>query len=190
MKLHIGCGTIYLKGYVNVDAGPQYLADKAPKDVLEENTTTFDQYYKQGFCKGTGITVADIQADICERLPFEDCSVEEVVMRQVLEHIPHYNVDGVLGEIHRVMEYDGRLILSVPDTLGTARELIKAEAPEAEDWCIRLLYGTQKNQYSHHFCGYSHRTLMDLLSRKGFDFFCELDNINIYPAIHVLARKV
>lgn len=188
MKLHLGCGTIYLKDYINVDVAPTYLAEEAPTELLEENTTTVDKYYKHEFCKGSGVCIADEKAAIDE-LPFETASCDEVVMLHVLEHVPSYKVSKVLNEINRVLKPMGSFIVAVPDLRETALGLAEADTPEDEDWYIRLIYGTQRNEWSHHFCGYVERTLRDLVFAHGFRGFERLSNINFYPAIHAKTYK-
>lgn len=189
MKLHIGSGTVYLKDYINLDAAPHYLAQKAPKYILEQNTTTIDNYYKHKFCKGSGVCVADIACNVND-LPFDDNSIEEIVMLHVLEHLPSYEVQNVLDEFHRVLKQNGKLYLAVPDIKGTAQLLASAKTPQEEEWAIRLIYGTQRNEFSHHYCGYIRRTLINLLKNHGFDNFVDLPNINFYPAIHLEATKL
>ena len=189
MKLHLGSGTIYLKGYINIDANPTYLASEAPKDLLEKNTTTLENYYKHSFNGGSGVCIADLSCRI-EKLPYQDSTVDEIVMLHVLEHLPAYKVDFVLHEFKRILKLHGKLYLGVPDVKGTAEMLAEAETPEEEDWCIRLIHGTQKNEFSHHYCGYTERTLKKLLSNKGFGKFKTLPNKNFYPAIHLEARKI
>lgn len=190
MKVHLGCGTVYLKGYINVDADPHFLAQNAPSEALESNTTTLDKYYKHEFgSKKSGLCIADLQCFI-ENLPFRNDSVDEIIMLHVLEHLPTYKVDGILTEFRRVLRIGGRLYLGVPDIKGTAQQLAEATTPEEEDWCIRLIHGTQRNEFSHHYCGYTERTLKNLLSGKGFGDFKTLPNINFYPAIHLEAKKI
>jgi len=189
MKLHLGCGTIYLKDYFNVDVNPDYLAEDAPASALAQNTTIFERYYKHDFCKGSGLCIADIMAPI-NKLPFPDEHVEEAILIQVLEHIPAYEVSKVLREIHRVLCQDGVFIVGVPDLKETARMLAEAKSDEEEDWCIRLIHGTQRNEWSHHYCGYTNRTLREILSLYGFGNFENLPNINFYPSIYLKAHKV
>jgi SAM-dependent methyltransferase len=45
-------------------------------------------------------------------LPFPDHSFDGVVSFEVFEHI--FNIEQVLGEIHRVLKPNGRLLLSIP----------------------------------------------------------------------------
>lgn len=188
-KVHLGCGTIFLEGYINVDASPHYIMPNVPKDILEQNSTTVDNYYKHNFCKGSGICVVDVEACI-NNLPFKNCEINEIILLHVLEHIPHYNLTEVLSEINRVLKIGGTFRVGVPDVKETAKLLCEAKTPEEEDWCIRLLYGTQRNKWSHHCCGYTERTLKETLEKYGFGSFISLPNINFYPAIHITAEKM
>lgn len=188
MKIHLGCGCVYLKDYVNVDAFPNYIIPNVPQKFLKQNTTTFDNYYKHGFNEGSHVCVADVAATL-DKLPFKDGSSEEVILFHVLEHIPLLDVGIVLKEIYRVLKKGGKFIVAVPDTKETARKLAEAETEEDEEWYIRLLYGTQRNKWSHHYCGYTGKSLKELLLKYNFDNFEDLPNINFYPAIHLQCKK-
>ena len=187
MKLHLGCGTVYLNGYINIDGAPDYIADVCPPELLNQNTTEFDKYYKQDFGTSSGCVVADLKHDIRKPLPFLNSSVDEVIMYQVLEHIPNYEVGQLLSDIARVLKIGGVFIVSVPDIKKTAKMLVEEKTEIKEDWAIRLIYGTQRNQWSHHHCGYIPRTLKALLSQFGFGKFENMPNINCYPVIHIKA---
>lgn len=188
MKLHIGCGPIYLKGYVNIDAFCDIMAVNAPLNLLEENTTTFDNYYKHTFGEGGKYTIADLSATL-PPLPFESETVKEIVMFHILEHFPQYEVDEVVKELFRVLEVRGSLVVAVPDTISMAESLANSGTDEEKDWWIRCLYGTQKNRFSHHYCGYTKRTLKNLLLKHGFTRFEDMPNLNCYPSIHLRAFK-
>lgn len=189
MKIHVGSGSVYLKDYINIDACPDFFIDNAPPEILEMNTTVFSEYYKNDFGKGSGKCIADLQGS-SNVMPFLDGSVEEIVMMHALEHIPSYDVGEKLKEFNRILKINGELILGVPDIKETAKILANAKTPEEEDWAIRLIHGTQKNRWSHHFCGYTERTLKNLLSEYGFGNFEILPNINFYPAIHIKSFKL
>ncbi len=188
MKLHLGCGAIYLKDYINFDACPDFLVRDVPKDIFDQNLTTFDKYYKHDFGKGSGKCVADIKG-VIDCLPFDRESCDEVILLHVLEHIPSYTVGTVLSEIFRVLKVSGSFVVAVPDLKETARLLGEAKTNEEEDWYMRLIHGTQRNKWAHHHCGYVKRTLEKLLFSSGFSDFVELPNINFYPAIHIRAFK-
>ena len=190
MKIHAGCGTVYLKNYINVDAAPHFLSsDENAKEILLQNETTFEKYYKTDFKDRPNQVVADVQC-LIDEMPFPSEAVEEIVMLHVLEHFPHYKIDKLLKEINRLLMPNGTFIIGVPNIKKTAEGLAKAQTAEEEDWFIRLIHGTQRNEFSHHYCGYTERTLKILLSQYGFGNFELMPNINFYPAIHIKATKV
>ena len=63
MKLHLGCGHNYMKGWVNVDG---------PKDELCYDDLKADIYYR------------------IEDLDYPDNSVDEILMNAVFEHFTRY----------------------------------------------------------------------------------------------------
>lgn len=190
MKLHIGCGTVYLEGYENIDGKADYLVDECPPNILERVKTTFDNYYKHQFGEAPKEVVVDQVMDI-GALPwgFLDGSADEIVMEQVLEHFPAYKVSGILSEVNRVLRVGGSFVVNVPDVKRTAKILAEAGSEAEEDFAIRLLHGTQRNEYAHHYCGYIPRTLKALLSEHGFGQFEDLSVINFYPTIRLRAIK-
>jgi len=179
MKLHIGCGTVYLEGYVNIDGKYDYLSSRCPDEVMEKVKTTFDNYYKHKFGEAPREVVVDRRFDISQ-LPWpymDDGCADEIVMEQVLEHFQAYKVGAILSEVNRVLKVGGSFIVNVPDVKRT------------EDFAIRLIHGTQRNEYAHHYCGYTPRTLKALLSEHGFGRFEDLPVINFYPTIRLRAIK-
>ena len=67
--------------------------------------------------------VPDIICDVgVERLPFDDGTIDMVVLHHVLEHF-HLGpeVDAVLLECHRVLEDHGSLLVFVPDMRALAQ---------------------------------------------------------------------
>lgn len=189
MKIHLGCGTNYLYNYINIDANPQFLStDLNSTKIILENGTTFENYYKTGFNSRPSLVVADLKSMV-EDLPFEDESVSEIVMFHVLEHIPYYRQNKALTEISRILKSGGKFVVAVPDTIETARLLVDAKTEEEEKWAVRLLYGTQRNEFSHHFVGFTRRSLKETLLKYRFTTFEDRENINFYPAIHLTAIK-
>jgi len=57
-----------------------------------------------------------------DRLPFPDNSVRTIVSIATLEHIPDYLF--ALGEMHRVLQHDGELLLMLPYVTLTEHHLI------------------------------------------------------------------
>lgn len=222
LKIHIGCGTVYLEGYINVHPKPDGLACVFPEEV-ERNKTTVDNYYKDNFDARPKFAVADLKATIND-LPYllsyqpnnlmDTCinikqktifcngddlypavapALDEICMFHVLEHIPKYDLDKNLKIISKLLKPGGRFRVAVPDidgfVLEFAKKLIDGITEEEKEWYYRCIYGTQKDQWSHHYCGYNKQRLQGLLGPYGFVSFKELPNQNFYPSIHLLAFK-
>jgi|ETNvirnome_2_300_1030623.scaffolds.fasta_scaffold00134_13 SAM-dependent methyltransferase len=63
------------------------------------------------------LSVADIEANAEEELPFETDSVDTIIARHLLEHC--VDLSKTIKEWRRVLKPDGRLIIAVPDqTIG------------------------------------------------------------------------
>lgn len=52
------------------------------------------------------------------RIPFDDCSFDGVVLDNVLEHIPGDVVDSVIEEVRRVLKNGGKIVAGVPGLKG------------------------------------------------------------------------
>jgi SAM-dependent methyltransferase len=66
---------------------------------------------------------AEIQVDLGrEQLPFEDSSVSLIFSHHTLEHVDDYLF--ALGEMHRVLEHDGTLLLGLPYVTLTEYNLV------------------------------------------------------------------
>ncbi len=215
IKLHIGCGTVYLEGYVNIHPAPDGLAPLCPEDV-EINRTTVDEYYKTGFSERPKKHIADLVSTL-DALPNKlgykagysgyqsglvwndgtpesvENPVDEICMFHVLEHIPKYDLDDAVRKIALMLKPGGRFRVAVPDfdaiVLEYAQKLQEGISEEDKEWYYRFVHGTQKDIYSHHYCGYNRHRLEELLRRFGFDKFEELPNQNFYPSVHLMAYK-
>lgn len=85
-KLHLGCGSRVLEGWIHVDA------QQPPGDTHIQYLTTIDNLYM-----------------------FDDNSVDEIYACHVLEHIGRKDVDTVFQEWQRVVRPGGKIRVSVPD---------------------------------------------------------------------------
>jgi hypothetical protein len=197
LKLHVGCGTVYLDGYVNLDvpvAGYSFLASERP-DLLVRNRTTADRYYKQEESRATlearaALAVGEREAQFCvvdayaamDALPYAPDSVDEIRSVQCLEHLPMRDVPRVLRYWHGLLKAGGVLHVDVPDLEETARQLLAQTDEASKDWYYRLVYGSQKNEYAFHKSGFSPARLERLLREAGFREVRHLPNaLHFYP---------
>src|SRR5690606_14360920 len=95
--------------------------------------------------------------------------------------------------ISNLLKPGGKFRVAVPDfdgiVLEYAEKLKSGISEEDKEWYYRFIHGTQKDKYSHHYCGYNKYRLCELLKNYGFNKFEDLKNQNFYPAIHILAHK-
>ena len=198
-KLHVGCGTVYLEGYVNLDVevpGYSFLASERP-DLLERNRTTVDRYYKveesratlEGGPRGAQHCVVDRYADL-RALPYERDSVDEIRSVQSLEHLDMKEGPRVLRHWRDLLRPGGVLHVDVPDFEETARQLLAQPDEPSKEWYYRLVYGSQKNAYAFHKNGFSPARLEWMLREAGFREVRHVPNtIHFYPVAIAEAIK-
>lgn len=191
LRLHVGCGTVYLDGYVNLDVevpGYSFLAGERP-DLADLNRTTVDRYYVREESQATlehgpgrpQHCVVDRYATV-DALPFAPGTVDEIRSVQVLEHVAAPEVPRVLAHWHALLRPGGVCHVDVPDFEETARRLLAQPDEPSKDWYYRLIYGSQKNAYAFHRSGYSPARLERLLRAAGFREVRHLpDTIHFYP---------
>lgn len=114
MKLNLGCGNNYLKGYINVDRVPG---------------------------------IADLVYDLDEfPYPWPDNSVDEILMRHVLEHLQ--DIRKVMDELWRILKPGGAAYhlcaalqpLSSPDTSRTSARVSLQFLPDVYASIGRTIY--------------------------------------------------
>lgn len=109
--------------------------------------------------------VLDITA---ERLPYEDKSVDEVLLFHGLEHIKRGKWDFVLGEIARVLKpVEGKLVLGYPEFRVCAANFVNNK-DNMRDWWIQTLYGRQLWDGDEHVTCVDSVELQAILESMGF----------------------
>jgi len=194
VKLHIGCGAVYLDGWLNVDLenANTFRACDRP-DLVERWKTTEDRYYARHADKTLDTLRAGPLAQdyVCDRfgsfehLPAPSFEVEEILARHTFEHLSITEARRALAECHRVLRPTGILRLDVPDHEETLR-LYKATGDE---FYVRHLLGPRRNDYGYHMMSYSRERLHALVERYGFGGGGEEPNIHFYPAFCLRFHK-
>jgi len=192
LRLHVGCGTVYLDGYVNLDVevpGYSVLASERP-ELAALNRTTVERYYQREESQATlehgpgrvQHCVADRYAAM-DALPYAPGTVDEIRAVQVLEHVAAPQVPAVLRHWHERLRPGGVCHVDVPDFEETARQLLAQPDEPSKDWYYRLIYGSQKNAYAFHRSGFSPARLERLLREAGFREVRHVPNtLHFYPA--------
>ena len=199
MKLHLGCGNIYLPpadGWINIDLKVDdysFLAEDRP-DLIAENRTTVDRYYKYPYTQVgpllNRLCVADVFMDVL-KLRFSPNVAEEILAVQILEHFSFEDCRIALAEWYRVLTPGGILTVDVPDFHGLVKEMF-AQPEEERDYYYRMLFGSQKNESAFHRNGFTVQRLWSCLRDAGFCGVSQINNIfhHPYPAITMKATKV
>jgi SAM-dependent methyltransferase len=147
LKLHLGNGTVYLKGYVNIDLAGK-LASLHP-DIAKHNETTVDKYYKFPFRQNKDNNVTDMHMDV-RFLLFDDASIEEILTVNLIDHLTKEDFLTALEEWKRVLRVGGKLIIDVDDRRKQAEILTSAETPAEIEWALRLIYCNEVGKRPHH----------------------------------------
>lgn len=191
--MHLGNGCVYLTGYVNINLpipGYSFLASDRP-DLVKENTTTLENYYKKPWSATVRetICVCDMFSDMTD-LPLPDNSVEEILCIQSFEHLSRAEAREALSDWYRILIPGGLLHTDVPDFEASVMFLLLEKDEEKKELYYRWVYGSQKNEGEFHKDGYDRIKLSHLISSHGFVNVRELPNtLHPYPAIIVEANK-
>lgn len=108
--------------------------------------------------------LADIVCDI-RNLPFDDESVDLVYACHVLEHIRRHDVFRTFTEWARVLKFDGKLYVAVPDFEAVVEHYI--EHREIKD-IQGLLNGGQTYEGNEHYVSFDFSYIKELLLQAGF----------------------
>ena len=188
LKLHLGCGSIYLTGYVNIDIAGMP-ASKHP-DLVKQNQTHIKNYYARSGdiynIPQRKPTLSDAGGDFAQ-LPYAPCSVDKIVCVQALEHLNWLQVQDTLLHWWSVLKTGGSLIISVPE-MDETLDMLKYW--DTYDFAARHLRGPRKGQYDYHRAWFTKETLQALLERQHFGQIEFLPNIHFYPALIVRAKKI
>ncbi len=163
MKLNLGCGDIYLEGYINIDIQGESVSMVSEFD-LQQNKTTLDNYFRYSFESPRRLIIRDMQMDLVKHWQFKTESITEIVMISCLEHFSKKEGLFIISEVKRVLKSGGTFIVSVPDIKAQV-DLFYDKDPK---WCMELIYCNGKNNQSFHKYGYTSFTFLNLWEVDGY----------------------
>ena len=148
-KLHLGCGCIYLEGYVNIDY------PRTEHTVQEEALT------------------ADLYCDIAT-LDYPAGSVNEIRSHHVFEHFPRQTALALLCRWTDWLETGGVLRIETPDLMGAAKALTAWRTPYGKkQQIIRHLFGSHEANWAAHWDGWYEARFRHTLEALGYrDIHC------------------
>jgi len=120
VKLHLGCGGKYLKGFINVDLYPY-------EETIQDSS--------RSGC------VADVFQDI-RYLELEDNTVNTIYSSHVLEHFVRWETIEMLKDWYRILKNGGELIVEMPDIYRCIMWLCHPRK-EKRDVARKQFYGNQ-----------------------------------------------
>jgi len=184
MNIHLGCGDIYLKDFINCDINGKFV-NEVTKEELNNNTTTLNNYFKYPFGSPRRNIIFDKKMDLLEfPWDFQDESIDQIVMISCFEHFTEHEALLIVHEIKRILKVGGELIIDVPDLKGTIDQLYESNPK----WAITLIYCNGKNPFSFHKFGYTKETFHKLWDKN---YIVEEKTIvaHDYPIISFLVTK-
>lgn len=187
MKVHIGCGSVYLRDWFNIDLpGPNtFLADARP-DLVERWGTDDEHYYAKHQDKSQdSIRKGPLDQEyVCDRfgdfgnIPVPSWHAEEILARHSFEHLSITEAHKALDEADSILKTNGILRLDVPDH----EETLRLYKQTGDDFYIRHLLGPRRNDHGFHMMSYTRDRLRALVESHGFVYVEEEPNIHFYPA--------
>jgi hypothetical protein len=141
LRLHLGCGTQYLPGYINIDY---------PNEMHIGYTPTVDAH-----------------GDIT-KLEFPKNSVDEIRLHHVFEHFHRVTALVLLVQWHEWLKIDGILHIETPDVMKSAEQLVSNIDYAQKIAIIRHLEGDQSASWGVHIGQWWNERFENTLSTLGF----------------------
>ena len=143
MKLHLGCGQVYLEGYVNIDY--------PLNNHTVQKKSTADKFH-----------------DIT-KLRYKLKSIEEVRLHHVFEHFPRHVALALVASWHTWLKRGGVVHIEVPDFDESAKLVLDSNQPLRDrDVALRHIFGSNEAPWAVHYEGWSADRLQEALELFGF----------------------
>ncbi len=144
MKLHLGCGQRYLKGYVNIDYPPDFQS-------VQLNIK------------------ADLYQDIT-KLNYEKNSIDEIRLHHVFEHFMRPDALAQLCKWREWLKVGGLLKIETPDAMAGFKIMSSPlfSYPDKQQ-VLRHIFGSHEASWAIHCDGWYKNKFEDTLKELGFN---------------------
>lgn len=114
-------------------------------------------------------TKPDLLLDILkDKLPYDDSTVDEIVLFHTIEHIQKRYHNGILKELHRVLKPGNfQLYITFPEFTNCYYNWKTNYGGQKEFW-EATIYGRQLFQSDYHVCIMDTNEFKEVLTRNGF----------------------
>jgi predicted SAM-dependent methyltransferase len=138
-RLHIGCGSTVVSGWVNIDKSPNVLLTRLPKlrGLLGRLRVLRPDQMAAAFPPGI------VRADVRRGLDYPDDSVAFIYSSHLIEHMARWQAVRFARECRRVLRPGGALRLATPDLASLVRAYQEGDVPDGEppaDWFMRNMW--------------------------------------------------
>lgn len=142
LKLHLGCGEVYLPGYVNVD--------------FPKSRHSVQQHSK-----------ADIFADLSQ-LHYPTGAVDEIRLHHVFEHFERPVALRLLIDWYGWLKEGGQLIIETPDFRRCIQEYLRNPSLGDQLKILRHLFGSHEASWAVHYDGWYRERFTHVLTALGY----------------------
>ncbi|MBS0152403.1 MAG: glycosyltransferase [Nitrospira sp.] len=142
LKLHLGCGEVYLPGYVNVDFPPtQHSVQRQSK--------------------------ADLFADLSQ-LHYSPGTVDEIRLHHVFEHFERPVALRLLIDWYGWLREGGQLIIETPDFHRCVQAYLSSSDLNDQMKIVRHLFGSHEAGWAVHYDGWYRERFTHTLTALGY----------------------
>jgi glycosyltransferase involved in cell wall biosynthesis/predicted SAM-dependent methyltransferase len=142
LKLHLGCGEVYLPGYINVDFHPS-------------------RHSVQRHSK------ADIFTDLSQ-LHYPSGTIDEIRLHHVFEHFERPVALRLLIDWYGWLKEGGQLMIETPDFHRCVQEYLRTPVLGEQLKILRHLFGSHEASWAVHYDGWYRERFTHVLTALGY----------------------
>jgi predicted SAM-dependent methyltransferase len=142
VKLHLGCGEVYLPGYINVDFPPS-------RHSVQRHTK------------------ADIFVDVSQ-LHYPTGTVDEIRLHHAFEHFERPVALRLLIDWYGWLKEGGQLIIETPDFHRCVQAYLNSTNLNSQMKIVRHLFGSHEASWAVHYDGWYRERFTHVLTALGY----------------------